>query len=60
MIKKATINPLNSDDKCFLYAVIVALNHESIGKNIQRVAKIRPSIDQYEWKNRDFPTESKD
>ena len=60
MIKKATINPLNSDDKYFQYVVTVALNHESIGKNIQKVAKIRPSIDQYEWKNIDFPTESKD
>ena len=60
MIKKATINPLNSDDKYFQYVVTVALNHESIGKNTQRVAKIRPSIDQYEWKNIDFLTESKD
>ena len=25
--KKATINPKNSDDKCFQYALTVALNH---------------------------------
>ena len=29
--KKATINPQNKkDDRCFQYAVIVALNHEQI------------------------------
>ena len=26
--KKATINPKNNDDKCFQYALAVALNHE--------------------------------
>ena len=28
--KKATITPENNDDKCFQYAVAVALNHEQI------------------------------
>ena len=29
--KKATINPQNKkDDRCFQYAVVVALNHEQI------------------------------
>ena len=27
-IKKATINPKNSDDKCFQYTLTVALNYE--------------------------------
>ena len=31
--KKATINPISSDDKCFQYAATVALNREEIGKN---------------------------
>ena len=31
--KKATINPINKkDDKCFQYAVTVALNYEEIKK----------------------------
>ena len=31
--KKATINPINKkDNKCFQYAVKVALNHEKIKK----------------------------
>ena len=33
--KKATINPKNNDDKCFQYAVPVALNHEKL-KTIQK------------------------
>ena len=30
--KKATINHINKNDKCFQYAVTVTLNHEEIGK----------------------------
>ena len=30
--KKATINPYNKKDKCFQYAVTVALNHQKIKK----------------------------
>ena len=30
--KKATINPKNTDDKCFLYSVKVALNYGETGK----------------------------
>ena len=43
--KKATINPINEkDNKCFQYAVTVALNHEEIKKDSQRKAKIKPFI----------------
>ena len=30
--KKATTNPKNNNDKCFQYALTVALNHEQIYK----------------------------
>ena len=39
--KKATINPKNSDDKCFKYALTVALNYEQIKKDPQRISKIK-------------------
>ena len=58
--KKSTINPKNNDYKCFQYAVTVALNHDKINKNPQRVSKIKPFIDQYNWNNIDFPSTSKD
>ena len=45
--KKATTNPQNNDDNCFQYMVTVALNHESIGKHPERIAKIEPDIDKY-------------
>ena len=34
--KKSTINPINSDYKCFQYAVTLALNLDKIRKNPQR------------------------
>ena len=42
--KKATINPKNEDDKCFQYAVTVALNYEEIKCNPERVSNIKPFI----------------
>ena len=48
--KKATINTINNDDKCFQYATTVALNYEQIKKDPQRMSKIKPFIDQYNWK----------
>ena len=58
--KKATINPKNKDGKCFQYALTVALNYEQIKKNRQRISNIKPFIDKYNWKDIDFPSQSKD
>ena len=57
--KKATVNPKNNDDNCFQYALTVVLNHQNIEKNPQRLSKIKFFIDQYNWKERDFPSHSK-
>ena len=38
--KKATINSKNTDDKCFQYTAIVALNYEEIKQNPERVSNI--------------------
>ena len=45
--KKSTINPKNNDDKCFQYAVTLALNLNSIDDHLERISKIKPFIDQY-------------
>ena len=58
--KKATINPKNNDDKCFQYAAAVALNHEQIKSHPERISKIKPFIDQYNWKEISFPSHKKD
>ena len=57
--KKST-NPRNNDDKCFQYAVTLALNLDKIRKNPQRISKIKPFIEQCNWKEIEFPSTSKD
>ena len=58
--KKATINPKNNDDKCFQYALTVALHHKQIESHSERISNIKPFIDQYNWKEIDFPLHKKD
>ena len=53
--KGATINCQN-DDKCFQYAVTIALNYDEIGNHHQRVNKVKTFIDQYYWKDINFPS----
>ena len=46
---------------CFKYSVTAALNHQKIEKKKpQRISKIRLYINQYEWKERNFPIGLKD
>ena len=58
--KKSTINPKNNDHKCFQYALTLALNFDRIKKDSQRISKIKSFIDQYNWKDIEFPSTSKD
>ena len=51
--KKAAINLKNNDDKCFQYASTVALNYQNIRNNPERKSKIKPFIDEYNWKERE-------
>ena len=58
--KKSTINPKNNDHKCFQYAVTLTLNLDKITDHPERISKIKPFIEQYNWKDIDFPSTSKD
>ena len=58
--KKSTINPKNNDYKCFQYAVTLALNLDKINNHPERISKIKPFIEEYNWKDIDFPSTSKD
>ena len=58
--KKSTINPENNDDKRFQYAVTLALNLVNIKKDLQRISKIKPLIEKYNWEDINFPSTSKD
>ena len=42
--KKATINPKTNDDKCFQYALTIALNYEQIQNHPERISKICWSV----------------
>ena len=44
--EKATISPKHIDDKCFQYAITVALNHKQIKNYPQRISNNKPFIDQ--------------
>ena len=58
--KKSTINPKNNNYKCFQYAVTLALNLDKINNHPERISKIKPFIEQYNWKGIGFPSTSKD
>ena len=58
--KKSTVNQKNNDNKCFQYAVTLALNIEKINDHPERISKIKPFIEKYNWKDIDFPSTSKD
>ena len=56
--ENVTINPINENDyKYFQYATTVALNHEDIGRNSQRISKIKPFTNKYIWEGIHYPSE---
>ena len=59
--KKETINPINKNvNKCFQYAITVGLNYEEIGKHAERITKIKPFINKYNWEAINYPSEIDD
>ena len=58
--KKCIVNQKNNDNKCFQYATTLALNFNKIDRNPQRISKIKPFIDNYNWNDINFPTDKKD
>ena len=58
--KKATKNPKQKDDKCFQYAVTVALNYTEIKENPVKVSSIKPFINKYNWKGTHYPSKIDD
>ena len=57
--KGVTVNPKNTkDNKCFQYAITAALNHKNIDHHPERISKLKPFINNYNWKNIEFPSRS--
>ena len=59
-MKKATKNPKHKYDKCFQYAVTVALNYTEIKENPVKVSNIKPFINKYNWKGTHYPSKIDD
>ena len=49
-----------NDDRCFQYALTVALNYGKIKNHPERTKNIEPFIDQYNWEEINFPSDQKD
>ena len=59
--KGVTINPKNTkDNNCFQYALIAALNYQNIDHHPERISKLKPFINNYNWKDIEFPSHWKD
>ena len=59
--KGVTINPKNTkDNNCFQYAITAALNYQNIDHHPERISKLKPFINNYNWKGIEFPSHSKD
>ena len=58
--KKSTINSKNNYYKCFQYAITLALNLDKFNNHPERISKIKLFIEEYNWKDIDFPSTSKD
>ena len=58
--KKCCTNQKNTDNKCFQYAATLALNFNNINRDPQRISKMRPFINNYNWKDTNFPATKKD
>ena len=53
--KKAVLNPKSNDNKSFQYSITLSLYHKEIGNNFNRIAKIKPYINNFNWNNINFP-----
>ena len=59
--KGVTKNPKNTkDNNCFQYAIIAALNYQNIDHHPERISKLKPFMNNYNWKGKEFPSHSKD
>ena len=59
--KGVRINPKNTtNNNCFQYTITAALNYRNIGHHSERIFKLEPFINNYIWKDTEFPSHSKD
>ena len=49
-----------NDDNCFQCSITVTLDHKSIGRDPQRILKMKPFIIKYNWEGIEFPAMQKE
>ena len=55
--KGVTINPkIIKDNNCFQYAITAALNYQNINSHPERISKLKPFINNYNWKDIELPS----
>ena len=58
--KGVKINPKNKDNKCFQYAITPGLSYQNIDCHPERISKLEPFINNYNCKDIEYPSYSKD
>ena len=58
--KKAVLNPKSNDNKSFQYSITLSLYHKEIGNNFNRITKIKPYVNNFNWKNINFTPTNQD
>ena len=58
--KKAVLNPKSNDNKSFQYSITLSLYHKEIGNNFDRITKINPYANNFNWNNINFPPVNQD
>ena len=59
--KGVTINPKNTkNNNCFQYAITAAMNYQNINCHPERISKLEPFINNYNWKDIEYPSHLKD
>ena len=58
--KKAVLNPKSNDNKSFQYSITLSLYHKEVGNNFNRITKIKPYVNNFNWNNINFPPANQD
>ena len=57
--KKVIINPKNSDQECFKWAISAAIKWTQIGNNPEQVSKLKKFESEFDWNGIEFPVSTR-
>ena len=58
--KRAVLNPKSNDNKSFQYSITLSLYYKEIGNNFNRITKIKPYVNNFNWNNINFAPTKQD